>query len=68
MQLFSCEKCQEELCVAVDSGGDSIIPFTIVCVCGHKNKAEFIGYPKLGGVDKYYFEFTDEFQITCKKR
>jgi hypothetical protein len=68
MVLFECEKCKEKLCNTADSGGDDIVQFTIICVCGHKNRTEFVGYPKLAGVDLYYFEFTDEFQITCKRR
>lgn len=68
MDSIKCEKCGEELCLAQDGGGDKTQIIKIVCVCKHKNSKTFVGFPKLGGVDKYYFDFTDEDEITCKKR
>lgn len=68
MELIKCAKCGAELCLAKDSGGDDMKTIKIICVCKHKNTRTFLGFPKLGGTDEYYFDFTNEDEITCKKR
>lgn len=69
MELIKCAKCGEELCIAVDSHKtEDIVKFRIICVCKHVNTRSFIGFPRLGGTDTCYFDFTDQEEITCKKR
>lgn len=63
-----CDNCGEELLHAKDSNTDKLVQFTAICVCGHKNVRLFNGYPKLAGVDKYYFDFTDEYEVRCGYR
>lgn len=67
MMELKCEKCQKSLCLGRDTTGD-ITPFTVVCICSHKTKFEFLGYPRLCANDEFYFNFTDEDEITCQKR
>lgn len=62
MKVITCSNCKEELCVASDSGTDEVIQFKIECVCKKENVELFLGYPKLCGVDKYYFEFVDQYK------
>lgn len=50
-----------------DPNGD-YTRFYVRCTCGYVNTFSFFGYPKLFGTPDIYFEFTDEFEITCKKR
>jgi len=68
LSVITCSKCQEELLYAIDSGGEEIVSFKVQCVCGKEIIETFIGYPKLSGNDKYYFEFIDENKIMCKPR
>jgi formylmethanofuran dehydrogenase subunit E len=63
-----CERCGEVLLFAEDSNTDKLVQFTAKCVCGNKNVKLFNGYPRLAGVDKYYFEFTDEYEVQCGYR
>lgn len=66
-KTISCFKCGEQLCYAADSG-EKFTTINVVCVCGQVNKESFLGFPKLAGTDKYYFEFVDENKIVCKLR
>lgn len=67
MMELKCEKCQEYLCLGRDTDGP-LTQFHVVCICGSRTKFNFIGYPRLCANDKYYFNFTDEDEITCQKR
>lgn len=67
MMELKCEKCHLSMCLGRDTTGD-ITSFTVVCICSHKTKFEFLGYPRLCANDEYYFNFTDEDEITCQKR
>ena len=64
-----CSKCKTHMAYGNDSdpNGD-YTRFYVRCTCGHVNTFSFFGYPKLFGTPEIYFEFTDEFEITCKKR
>lgn len=68
MRQILCTKCKEELLLADDSGNDSIVRFSAECPCGTVSTEVFLGYPKLAGNDKYYFEFVDEFKVVCRPR
>lgn len=69
MQELRCEKCKIELCYTQDGDPDGdVVPFNVNCMCGHINKLTFLGYPKLWGTPLIYFDFTDEYEITCKPR
>lgn len=63
-----CDTCDEELLYAKDSNTNELVQFTIECVCGKKNIRLYDGYPKLAGVDKYYFEFVDQYAVKCGYR
>lgn len=69
--LLSCNNCSEEMVDAEDNASEEstdVVKINITCVCGHVNQYSSLGYPRLAGVDKYYFEFTDEFSIECRER
>ena len=66
--VVKCDSCDEELLFAKDSGTLEVVQFKIECVCGHENTRIFDGYPKLAGLDKYYFEFTDQYKVRCSFR
>jgi len=68
MESIKCAKCSAELCYASDSGGDNMTIIKIICPCGHKNTRTFFGFPRLAVTDDHYFDFTNEDEITCKKR
>jgi hypothetical protein len=68
MKSVSCNNCQSELCFAQDTSEDKVVKLKIVCPCGYETTEMFLGYPRLAGNDKYYFEFVDEFKIACKLR
>jgi len=68
MKIIVCQSCKEELLYADNGGKEEIVKFQTVCPCGKVNTDSFIGYPKLTGNDKYYFEFVDEAKIVCKPR
>lgn len=68
MKTVVCTKCGEELLFANDSGKEEIVTFKTQCPCGHVNVETFLGYPKLAGNERYYFEFVDENKIMCKPR
>lgn len=64
-----CESCGEELCFAKDNDNASkTVRINVVCVCGHNNLEIFMGFPKLAGNAKYYFEFIDEEKIKINRR
>lgn len=64
-----CSKCKAHMAYGNDSDEDGdFVKFSVKCICGHTNIFSFLGYPKLFGTPDIYFEFTDEFEITCKKR
>lgn len=64
-----CEKCGEELCFAKDGAElAQTVRLQIVCVCGETNTEIFMGFPKLAGNSKYYFEFLDEKKIKIHRR
>lgn len=64
-----CDKCKKELLFAKDAdNGTSIVKLEVFCVCGHNNIETFLGFPKLAGNDKYYFEFVDEQKIKIRQR
>lgn len=66
---MKCEKCRLTLCFTQDSDPDGdIVNFKVHCPCGYANNLSFLGYPKLWGTPDMYFDFTDEFEITCKNR
>lgn len=68
MKTVTCSKCGEGLLNADHSYKEEIVQFTIKCVCGKDNVELFEGYPRLMGIDKYYFEFIDEFKVKCEFR
>jgi hypothetical protein len=68
LKVIKCSKCSEELCIAEDSGKEEVVQFKVECPCGKENVELFLGYPKLCGIDKYYFEFVDQYKIVCKER
>jgi len=68
MKSVVCIKCGEELLHAADSGGEKIVNFRVECICGQTTIESFLGYPKLAGNDKYYFEFVDEDKVVCRPR
>jgi hypothetical protein len=67
MDAVVCDKCGEELLHASDSG-EKIVNFRVECICGHTTTKAFLGYPKLAGNEKYYFEFVDEDKVICRLR
>ena len=66
-QIITCENCGVILAAGKDTGG-APTNISVICVCGNKNNVTFLGYPNLFGTENYYFDFTDEFEITCHKR
>lgn len=68
MKEICCTKCNQELLMATESGGDEIFRLYIICTCGKKNVESFLGYPKLMSNDKLYFEYVDDITIECKKK
>lgn len=64
-----CSKCNAHMAYGNDSNPDGdFVKFKVKCICGYMNHLSFFGYPKLFGTPEIYFEFTDEYEITCKKR
>lgn len=69
LKELRCEKCSAIMAYGNDSDEDGeYVLFTVNCICGKSNHLSFFGYPKLFGTPEVYFDFTDEFEITCKKR
>lgn len=64
---LKCKKCDQVMALAKDTDGD-LVSMRVICVCGNVNHFEFIGYPKLWGTYEIYFDFTDEYELTCHKR
>lgn len=67
MQELTCSSCGEVLAIGRDTDGD-LTEIKIICVCKNVNTFQFIGYPQLCGTNKYYFDFTDEFELTSNLR
>jgi len=67
MNMLTCEKCKKELVFGKDSDPEGeVTSLAVVCPCGHRTYYSFLGYPTLYSTGYYYFEFTDENEITCK--
>lgn len=62
-----CKKCKTVMALGADREGD-LVSIRIICICGTINNFEFLGYPKLWGTPDVYFNFTDEYELTCHVR